>query len=56
VQLTGRAVLGTLVLLAALGAVGVAVAAWSTDRSTQPPESRKAVTADPSAYSKFLKA
>lgn len=55
-QLTGRAVLGTLVLLAALGVVGVAVAAWSTDRSTQPPESRKAVTADPSGHSEFLEA
>jgi hypothetical protein len=54
VQLTARAVLGTLVLLAALGAVGVAVADWSTDRSTQPPRSRKAV--DPSGYSEFLKA
>jgi Zn-dependent M28 family amino/carboxypeptidase len=56
VQLTGRAALGTLVLLAALGAVGVAVAAWSTDRSTQPPESPKAVTADPSGYSELPKA
>lgn len=55
-RLTGRAVLGTLVLLAALGAVGVTVATWSTDRSTRPPESRKAVTADPSGYSEFLKA
>jgi Zn-dependent M28 family amino/carboxypeptidase len=56
VRLTGRAVLGTLVLLAALGAVGVTVATWSTDRATRPPESRKAVTADPSGYSEFLKA
>jgi hypothetical protein len=56
VQLSWRAVLGTLVLFAALGAVGVAVEAWSTDRSTQPPESRKAVTAAPSGYSEFLKA
>jgi Zn-dependent M28 family amino/carboxypeptidase len=56
VQLTGRAVLGTLVLLAALGAMGAAVAACSTDRSKQPPEPRKAVTADPSGSSEFLKA
>jgi Zn-dependent M28 family amino/carboxypeptidase len=56
VRLTGRAVLGTLVLLAALGAIGVAVADWFTGRSTRPPESRKAVTADPSGYSEFLKA
>lgn len=55
-QLTGRAVLGTLVLLAALGAMGAAVVACSTDRSKQPPESRKAVTADPSGSSEFLKA
>ena len=54
--LTGRAALGTLVLLATLGAVGVAVANWSTDRSTRPPESRKAVTADPSGHSELLKA
>jgi Zn-dependent M28 family amino/carboxypeptidase len=56
VQLTGRAVLGTLVLLAALGAMGAAVVACSTDRSKQPPESRRAVTADPSGSSEFLKA
>jgi Zn-dependent M28 family amino/carboxypeptidase len=56
VLLTGRAVLGTLVLFATLGAVGVAVANWSTDRSTRPPESRKAVTADPSGHSELLKA
>jgi Zn-dependent M28 family amino/carboxypeptidase len=56
VQLTERAMLGTLVLLAALGAVGVAVADWSTDSSTQPPESPKAVSADASGYSEFLKA
>ena len=55
-QLTGRAVLGTLVLLAALGAMGAAVVACSTDRSKQPPESRRAVTADPSGSSEFLKA
>lgn len=55
-QLTGRAVLGTLALLAALGAMGAAAAACSTDRSKQPPESRKAVTADPSGSSEFLKA
>jgi hypothetical protein len=48
--------LGALVLLAALGAVGVAVATWSTDRSAQPPESRKAMSADHSGYSEFLKA
>ena len=51
-----RAALGALVLLAALGAVGIAVAAWPTGRSTQPPEPRKAVTAEPSGYSAFLKA
>jgi hypothetical protein len=43
-------------LLAALGAMGAAVAACSTDRSKQPPEPRKAVTADPSGSSEFLKA
>src|SRR5688500_20385628 len=42
--------------MAALGAVGVAVATWSKDRSAQPPESRKDVPADPSGYSEFLKA
>jgi Zn-dependent M28 family amino/carboxypeptidase len=56
VQLTGRGVLGTLVLLAALGAVGVAVSDCSTDRSTQPPESRKTVSADASGTSELLKA
>jgi Zn-dependent M28 family amino/carboxypeptidase len=56
VHLTGRAVLGALALLAAFVAVGVAVATWSTDRSAQPPESRKAVTVDPSNYAEFLKA
>ncbi len=51
-----RAALGALVLLAALGAVGIAVAAWPTGRSKQPPEPWKAVTAEPSGYSAFLKA
>jgi hypothetical protein len=36
--------------------VGAAVAVWLTDRSTQPPELRKAVSADASGYSEFLKA
>jgi hypothetical protein len=36
--------------------MGAAVAACSTDRSKQPPEPRKAVTADPSGSSEFLKA
>jgi Zn-dependent M28 family amino/carboxypeptidase len=56
VRLTGRAALCALGLLAALGAVGIAVAAWPTGRSTQPPEPPKAVSADPSDYSVFLKA
>jgi Zn-dependent M28 family amino/carboxypeptidase len=36
--------------------MGAAVVACSTDRSKQPPESRRAVTADPSGSSEFLKA
>src|SRR5215212_8728900 len=36
--------------------MGAAVEACSTDRSKQPPEPRKAVTADPSGYSELPKA
>jgi Zn-dependent M28 family amino/carboxypeptidase len=47
--------LGVLVLLAALGAAGIALATCSADRSAQLPEPRKAVSTHPPGYSALLK-